>query len=152
MNPIEVLRKHPLFSWISSEPLEWLAKNGQESLFSGHGKIYEDGSNGDAIFIILEGSVNFPSNNGKADISLKEGEVFGECSLIEVRKRAREAQASPSARIFVLSHQVLLDFANKYPDPYSIMVTNLARNLARRIRDLNTQKSSKIASVNKEEK
>jgi hypothetical protein len=40
-----------------------------------------------------------------------------------------------------LSKRHLNGFAQEFPDPYSIIVTNLARELARRIRQLNASTS-----------
>jgi len=146
MTAIEALKKQPLFSWISNTPLEYLVERGEtRSLLDGD-ILYSAGSPSNAIYLILEGDVEFTPVSGSA-ITLNQGSLFGECSVIELKERLSTAKAKGKTSLLVLSHDVLYEFSVKFPDPYSIIITNLARCLAARIRDLNekqvTTKSDK---------
>ncbi|MEM6883810.1 MAG: Crp/Fnr family transcriptional regulator [Verrucomicrobiota bacterium] len=141
MTAIEALKKQPLFSWISSAPLEYLVEQAEtRSLLNGD-ILYSAGSPGDAIFLILEGDIEFAHSLGPDKI-LNKGTLFGECSVIEVKNRRCEAKAKGNTTLLILNHEVLYNFSEKFPDPYSIVVTNLARCLASQIRDLNEKKAT----------
>lgn len=139
---LEVMKNHPLFAWMTSSPLEWLVKHGEEKSLKKDETIFFRNSPADALFLVLEGSVVFTEKD-KDDISVSQGEAFGHGSLIEIRQRPREARMAENGRLLILNHSTLLQFAREFPDPYSILITNLARMLAARIRDLNEKKASR---------
>jgi len=65
--------------------------------------LFSDGSNGESMFIILEGVVNITRANFKDDIvksfvlaKLKKGSVFGEISLLGNQKRTTGASTASS--------------------------------------------------------
>lgn len=141
MTAIDALKKQPLFSWISNTPLEYLVKHAETRSLNPGDVLYEAGSPGDAVFLILGGEIEFHAE-GKAVAALGSGDLFGECSLIEVKERACDAKAAEKSTVLVLSHELLYRFSKEYPDPYSIIITNLARCLAAHIRDQNEKKAS----------
>lgn len=141
MKEIEALKSQPLFSWISNAPLEYLVKSAETRSLKPGETIYEKDSAGNSIYLILDGTILFESGSTK-QTTLTKGQLFGECSVIEVKARTCTATAKEASSLFILSHEVLYQFSQEYPDPYSIVVTNLARCLAARIRDLNEQKAT----------
>jgi len=141
LKPLDALKMHPLFAWISSAPLSWLADRCTEKSFKEGDVVYERDSEAEAVFLILEGEVEFASADDRAEKPvLKAGKSFGESSLVDVRKRVSRATARSNVRLLILPHSVLLEFARLHPDPYSIVITNLARILARRLRLLNMKR------------
>lgn len=143
MTGIEALKKQSLFSWINNAPLEFLVEKSEtRSLLNGD-LLYKGGTPGDAIYLILQGDIEFNSAAGKST-TLTQGCIFGECSVIELKDRICEAKAKGNTSVMVLSHEVLYQFSEKFPDPYSIVITNLARCLATRIRNLNDQKATTV--------
>jgi len=141
MTALEALKHQPLFSWISNAPLEYLVDQGETRSLLNEEVVYESGSSGDAIYLILEGGVEFIPRSGTS-ITLNQGSLFGECSVIEVKTRSCTAKAKGKTTLLALNHTTLYQFSEKFPDPYSIIVTNLARCLAARIRDLNEKKAT----------
>jgi len=139
---LDVMKKHPLFAWMTSPPMEWLVKQGEEKSLKKDETVFSRNSSSDAVFLVLEGAVVF-TEKGKEDIQVARGEAFGHGSLIEIRSRPRDARMAEDGRLLILNHATLLHFAREFPDPYSILVTNLARMLAARIRDLNEKKASR---------
>lgn len=140
MKELEALIHQPLFAWISSQPMEWLAKECPCIDLKDKEILYEEGSTSDALFLVISGALSIEAK-GHPPIRIEKDSILGECSLIEVRRRAAKAQASEPSRVMILHHATLLRFARQYPDPYSIIITNLARQLARRLRELNDQKA-----------
>ncbi|MEM1158573.1 MAG: Crp/Fnr family transcriptional regulator [Verrucomicrobiota bacterium] len=150
MTALEALKQQPLFSWINNAPLEYLVEQGETRALLNGDHIYQAGSPGDAIFLILEGDVEFTSDSGSGK-TLSKGSIFGECSIIELKERTCTAKAKGNTSLLVLNHEVLYKFSAEFPDPYSIVVTNLARCLAAQIRNLNEKKATTQISNNKEE-
>jgi CRP-like cAMP-binding protein len=141
MTGIEALKAQSLFSWISQGPLESLLSHAHtESLKDGE-VLYQAETPGDAIYLIMEGKIEFKPPTG-SPVTLTAGEMFGECSLIEIRHRTCQTTAKGATEVLILDHSTIYKFSQDFPDPYSIIVTNLARCLAARIRDLNNQKAS----------
>ena len=141
MTGIEALKKQPLFSWISQSPLESLIATASTRPLKDKEILYRRKTPGDAIYLILEGCIEFIPETGTSS-TLQNGEMFGECSIIEIKERPCEARAQGEAKVLELTHQTIYQFSQKFPDPYSIVVTNLARCMAARIRNLNEQKVS----------
>jgi len=140
MTAIEALKKQPLFSWISNAPLEYLVEQSETRKFQDGEVLYEPDTPGDAIYLILEGVIEFKGSKNQTKL-LNSGELFGECSVIELKDRPCKAHAKGETTLLILNHDALFLFSEKYPDPYSIFITNLARCLAARIRDLNKKKA-----------
>jgi len=150
MTAIEALKKQPLFSWISNAPLEYLVENAEtRSLLNGD-TLYAAGTPGDAIYLILDGDIQFTPSSGAGKI-LGKGSLFGECYVIELKDRPCAAKAKGNTSILVLNHGLLYKFSEKFPDPYSIVITNLARCLVAHIRDLNEKKATTKIEKNDEE-
>jgi len=141
MTVIEALKNQPLFSWISNTPLEYLVEKAETRPMKEDEILYEPESSSDAIYLILEGEVKFLCPSGKYK-TLGHGQIFGECFLIEVQKRSCEAKVLKSGSLLILDHEALYQFSQEFPDPYSIVITNLARYLSDHIKNLNEKKVS----------
>ncbi|MGF1678467.1 MAG: Crp/Fnr family transcriptional regulator [Candidatus Methylacidiphilales bacterium] len=140
MNELEALTRQPLFAWISSQPMEWLSKECPCLDLKENEILYEEGSTSEALHLVISGALRIEAQ-GHPPIRIGKDSILGECSLIEVRRRAAKASASEPSRVMIIHHSTLLRFARQFPDPYSIIITNLARQLARRLRELNDQKA-----------
>jgi CRP-like cAMP-binding protein len=140
------LRKAPLFSWMSTESIGWLAHFTEELSFAGGDTIFQRGSESDAIYLIAEGEVTFISGTSdnpdeQTASTLEEGALFGELSLLESRARESLTRAALPTKLYKIRTSTIQDFAKKNQDQHAILLTNLARELARKIRALNAQKS-----------
>lgn len=93
--------------------------------------IFEEGSSGDWIYVILSGEVEIYKtfNNKKYIIEiLKEGEVFGELSFIGNIKRTASARAIGNTRLGVIDRDFLYTEFNKLSSPMrSILVSVVLR-------------------------
>lgn len=132
----------PLFAWLKAEHIQMLAAQAASANFREGQTIYARGSRSDGIYFVADGEVSFisghPSNPDEQDASTCEaGGYFGELCLIEPRVRTAEARASLDTKVFILRLGVLEKFASRDPEQFAVMVSNLARILARRLRELN---------------
>lgn len=133
---IEAFKPIGLLAWLGQENMAWLAERAFSFEYRPEEIILEAGSSSDGLYIIASGQVRFTSEDLGAS-QLEAGNYFGELSLLDKKERTAIVEAITHVQIYHLSKRHLNGFAQEFPDPYSIMITNLARELARRIRQLN---------------
>lgn len=104
------------------------------------GVIVREGERGDRVYFVHTGRVRVVKEAaGGPAVQLAEfgpGDFFGEMSLVESVVRSASVIATAPTRVFTLKS---LDFYKLYrsrPDQYGIVVLNIARDLARRLRQL----------------
>lgn len=141
----KILGSCPLFAWLESEHIGMLAASAEERLYKAREVVFLKGTEAHMISVIAEGEVQFISGTGdmmeRTVSSLASGDYFGELCLFENRLRRADIMTLTPAKIYVIKRNVIAEFAEDYPDQYAILLTNLARELARRLRKLNRQKS-----------
>ncbi len=89
------------------------------------------------IYIVKKGRVNLRIQDEGIDIEkkiLSVGECFGEASLIAMQKHTATAVAIEDSEIMVLSRQALLDLQRDDLKLFALLMMNVARELARRLR------------------
>lgn len=99
--------------------------------FSRNTTIYEQDSEAKGLYLIKKGTVkisNF-SNNGKEVVLalLKEGDTFGEGSVLGEKKTTNVAFASTDTEIFFLPKKELSDIMKLSPNLYNALVTSLVK-------------------------
>jgi CRP-like cAMP-binding protein len=146
----ELFVRLPLFAWLKSEHIQMLASQTACSTYREGQTIYARGTRSEGIYFVASGEVTFisghDSNPDEQDASTCEaGGFFGELCLIEPRIRTAEARAAMDTKLFILRIGVLEKFAARNPEQFAVMVSNLARLLARRLRDLNPKGPSPVS-------
>jgi signal transduction histidine kinase len=112
--PIEVqisevkdfLRQLSLFSELKEEDLDMLARLAEPLPIKAGELLIEEGTLGDALYIILDGEFDVTQRSGKQDVLLsvrKTGEVVGEMSLIEEVPRMASLRAMRDGRVLAIS-------------------------------------------------
>ncbi|MBI4790722.1 MAG: cyclic nucleotide-binding domain-containing protein [Chloroflexi bacterium] len=104
---IEFLRQLPLFSGMNEHDLNWLLENSEEKRVAAGEVLMEEGSPGDALYIVLEGEFEFTKRSGQQQVTLAmrgAGEMIGEMSLLDQAPRTATARATRASRL-VMIHQ-----------------------------------------------
>ncbi|MDZ4787532.1 MAG: cyclic nucleotide-binding domain-containing protein [Blastochloris sp.] len=151
----QCLRKTPLFSWLSTESIAWLAHYTEELSFNQGDTILELGSLSDSLYIIAQGEVTFicgtsQDTDEQQATSLDEMDIFGELSLLEIKPRTSLVRAALPTTLYRLKAETIAQLAQKNQDQHAILITNLSRFLARKIRTLNSKKSILNQATSKE--
>jgi|GEM_PF-857145 len=142
-----LMAQHPLFAWLKSELVTYLASQAAVARYAEGEVIFKKGSKSEGICLVAEGEVLFisghESNPDEQNASTCEaGEVFGELSLIQPRRRVSQARAGLDTTLYILRLGLLEKFAARHPDQFAVLASNLARDLARRLRELNTRRAT----------
>ena len=94
---IGLLRSMPLFSPLSAEKLEALARALERREARSGDVVIREGEDGDCFYVIAAGEVAVTSN-GTAVRTLQRGDGFGEIALLHAVPRTRPARPPPTER------------------------------------------------------
>jgi len=138
-NRINILRKVEIFSETVDSVLVEIATVLKEVRFKQSQTIFKKGDEGDAMFIISEGSARV--HDGNYILSrLKAGQVFGEFALFDKEVRSASVTAEEPSILFKLGQN---DFYKIMADKGEV-VKGVLRKVIRRIREMN-ELESKLA-------
>ena len=143
-----ILRKEPLFQCLDEAQINGLLKDAQHQHFARGEALIEQGSEGDSMFILLRGSAQVSvSNNGTAIRvgSLRQGDCFGEMSLLTGEKRMATVRAEKDCEVLEISKSVMADLLRNSPQ----CLNQLSELLAKR--KLETEGMVKEAALQPEQ-
>jgi len=117
-----------------------LAQEGLVRDFAPGAWIVREGDEGHSFFILVEGDVEVvkhaDSPHAVTLARLHPGAFFGEMCVIDPVPRAASIRALTPVRAIEIKAATLHHLCQKMPDQYAIVLLNLARDLARRLREL----------------
>ena len=103
-----------------------------EETFSDGDIIFEEGSSGDWIYVILSGEVEiFKLVRGKRIVVdvLKKGDLFGEVSFVDKKPRSAGARAASDVTLGVYDRSYLTEQYNRLPSDFRTIFHAMARRL-----------------------
>jgi CRP/FNR family transcriptional regulator/CRP/FNR family cyclic AMP-dependent transcriptional regulator len=106
MNGVKLLKKIPFLSALSAKHLSEVFRLAEELKLSERQPVFSKRQDSDAMYIVLSGRIKIYTNSAskkrKTFAYLKEGEFFGEMSLLEGTTRTASAQAVEPSRLLVI--------------------------------------------------
>lgn len=106
MNGVRLLKKIPFLSALSAKHLNEVYRLAEELNVATRQSVFAKRQDADAMYIVLSGRIkiftNSASKKRKTFAYLKEGEFFGEMSLLEDTTRTAAAQAVEPSRLMVI--------------------------------------------------
>jgi CRP-like cAMP-binding protein len=135
---VEVMSQVDLFRGVSLPELQTLSRVAQPVAYSDGEMLFNEGDEGDTIYIIQEGIVKIStlvSGQEKQISTCFEGELVGELAMLDGRPRSAKAVASGTVRAFVISRKDFTDFMIARPSVMLALLETLTRR-ARRLSDL----------------
>jgi len=126
---------------LSAAELRLLATTLHAESFEAGATVFVEGSAGDCLYIIVEGSVTISrrlSGRGESILaSLGRGEVFGEMALVDDQLRSADAHAGPGgATVLPLSRRDLDEVLQRPSEAASQFLTLVCRVLCHRFREM----------------
>jgi CRP/FNR family cyclic AMP-dependent transcriptional regulator len=139
----ELLRGVDLFSALEDSQVDTLASMIIEKGFKkGEIILMEDDDTSQSLFIIAKGEVKvvLTAEDGREAIlaSLKEGDFFGEMSLLDGEPRSATVRAVEDSRLYAIRREDFLAALRKQPD----LALTLLGEMSKRLRRSNRQISS----------
>ncbi len=135
---IKVLQERGL----SSKELRLLAAFSGEELYNQNQVIFREGSQGDKLYIILDGKVRItkmiPGVGEEALAILEKGDFFGEMALVDQEPRSADAKAHVNGTtLLTISRSVLQEILSVDVESAYQFLSILCRILTQRLREIN---------------
>lgn len=154
MKTIPFLQEQPVFGGVDDHAMETILPLLREVEFAANEVIVREGDDGDAMFVICGGSVEVlkagPDNAGtlgRRIAVLHVGDVFGEMELIDLQRRSATVRALEPVSALALSNGDLFRIYESDMPTFTLIVLNLARELSRRLREIDDLAVRCMASV-----
>jgi len=143
MDILASLSRSPLFDMLANQELELVAQLAEPLRCASGAVIFEEGEAGDSVYVIVSGEVQIehvdPTGNRHLLAQLSAPEFFGEMSLLDKVYRSATVRAKADTELLKLSTDKLAEFRSTYPDGYTLVILNIARELAGRLRQSNAR-------------
>jgi signal transduction histidine kinase len=129
---LDEVRRVPLFADLSEEDLERLYQMaGTVSIPAGE-LVFEEGSKGDALYVVLDGELEVVKRQGGQDVVLavrRVGEFIGEMSLLEQAPRSASVRTLRESRLLVISQAAFETLLSCSPSAYLTMLHTVTSRL-----------------------
>jgi CRP-like cAMP-binding protein len=145
---VQVLQEMPLFRNVDQKQLRVVAMMGESLTYRAGERLFEQGDEGDAAFIIIGGEVDVlvPAQGGEQSVAvLGKGEIFGELAVICDQTRSTAIAARSELETLRLDRNVVMNLMREFPDISVEMVRILGDRLERTTRELSLARASRAA-------
>ena len=135
------LAQHALFGGLTPEQVALVLPHLQVEHFAAAEMVIREGEKGDRLFFIGSGRVEvFCGEYPQVHLAeLGEGDAFGEMELIDTQPRSASVRALTVLHTYSLKSHDLHAVAQEAPNIFTMIVLNLARELSRRLRLMNSR-------------
>lgn len=127
------LEEHPFFKGLNEHDTQALAKTADVRSYESSAVIFDEGSEADALYLVLEGRVTFeksvPGNNWRVISYAVVGDFFGEVGVLTGAPRALRASASGPAVVAKLPCGELREFIRRTPGPVDHLLQSIVSHL-----------------------
>lgn len=135
-----LLENVPIFAGLDSDALHLLLEHTKEEEHPEGGLIVREGEKSNSMFVIASGKVRVCKNFGAPEeielATLGPKEFFGEMCIVDTLPRCATIQAREPSTVFSISSMAFYRLYKTMPAQHSILVLNIARDLSRRLRNL----------------
>jgi len=126
-----LLHRIPLFADLSADALLPVARLSSYLTLAPDELLFEQGSFGDALYVVVEGSLLI-RNNDRVVARLGHGEAVGEMAVLDWQPRSASVVAAAPTTLLRVERNDLIDLLQEEP----ALLHSLLALLSRRIRDI----------------
>jgi CRP-like cAMP-binding protein len=128
------LKSSDVFGGMAAENLSRLAAIAVESTWPSGSVVFREGDAGDALYVVLSGSVCIVKD-GVEIATLHKGACFGEMAVLDGAPRSADASVSDEAVLLRISSEEFYEALAEDPR----LIQNVIAVLTRRLRDANAR-------------
>ena len=133
-----IIRGAPLFNDLYDSEIDSILQSCHVMQLQSGEKIFNEGDPGEDLYLVLNGKIDI-MKKGVLIASLGKAEIFGEMILLYEGTRSTDAFAVVPSDLLLLNYQSILSVYDKNPRAMSIMMLNLSRLLADRLKKSNVE-------------
>jgi len=142
MKIIDILKNSDLFGELSESQLEKISKIAEIRNCEKDKIIFDEGSEGNEIFILASGRVAielklYDEMTAEKIFQTKDNEVFGELCLVGGHRRSARTRALDDVEMLSIARNKLIELMDADPAIGYKIMTNLAKIAASKLRDTN---------------
>ncbi len=108
--------------------------------------IVQEGTESREMYVVQSGQVKVVKGDGSSEAVLailKDGDMFGEMSLLDAKPRSATVKALGEARVLAIDHEMFLKRVRVDPT----LALRVLRQMGHRIRDLNSKLNAAIGKL-----
>jgi len=133
MSIINIIKSSPLFFELYDEEIDTIIKDCNVISLEEGSYIFRENDEGNEIYLILTGGAHV--KKGEIILAdLKKGDLFGEMVLLDERVRTADIVSSTYTDVLILNYDTIFNKFTKNPKIFSILMLNLCRLLAKRLK------------------
>jgi uncharacterized membrane protein len=154
MDRIELLKNIPLFESLEHDDLNALAGKLREAKVAAGEAVFAQGDEGDAMYLIEDGSIDIVAGQGKQRVvltSLFKQQYFGELALLDGAPRSATARANRDTSLLALERDDFVEFVKKRPEAALAIMHEVGERI-RATNELMTRTVSRNVLEEEEEK
>lgn len=133
MVDVAQLQRYSLFGGLTHEEVELVRPYLELATWQPGDYILREGETNGRLHFVLDGLVRVTKRN-RSLVDLGEGETFGEVELLDVMPAVASIVAIEPTKLAMISNRSLHALYKCNPGLFAMLVMNLARDLARRLR------------------
>jgi signal transduction histidine kinase len=129
---LDEVRRVPLFADLSEEDLEQLYEMAKTISIHPGELVFEEGSPGDALYVVLDGELEVSKRQGGQDVVLavrRAGEFIGEMSLLEQAPRSASVRALRESRLLMINRAAFETLLSCSPSAHLTMLRTVTSRL-----------------------
>jgi len=133
---LPILNDISIFAGLSDQQLRKLVGLLERVRYVAGQRVFTEGDQPSYIYIVLSGNVKLVIGAEQTPLELvafKEGECFGETSVVGIQSHAATTVAVGDTELLVLSRNTLLSLLKSDLELFSILILNIAREACRRL-------------------
>jgi CRP-like cAMP-binding protein len=134
---LPILSDIALFGGMSDRQLSEISQWLERGVFTRGEYIFQKGDDPSHIYIVKKGKIDLLIADREVILQKKTlavGDCFGQASLMAMQRHAATAIALEDSEVIVLSKQALLRLQREDRELFSLLMMNIARELARRLK------------------
>lgn len=128
-----------VFGALSPTAIEFLLKSGRVLELKKGDVVYRPGDKGDRFYVVLQGALSFYQFHLGEYAYIRDhlfGEEMGFVAMIALHERIGKALAADDGYVLEISCGLFYELHEKLPADFGLFLLNLAREMARTIRDV----------------
>lgn len=130
-----LLRRYSLFGGLIDSQLERLVARVRVERITAGAELIREGEQGDSLYCLAEGEVEV-RRKGRVIIRLPPGQTIGEMELIDMQPRSATVVAVADCELWALARRDILALQREDLPAFTLVMMNLARDLSRRLRQM----------------
>jgi CRP-like cAMP-binding protein len=139
----------PVLTGIDAPALDLIAREGIVRDFGPNTWIVSEGDEGHSFFLLVMGDVEVikhaDSLHAVTLAKLRQGDFFGEMCVVEPMPRAASIRTLTAVRVIEIKAATLHHLFKQMPVQYSIVLLNVARDMARRLRHIDEEYAARAS-------